>query len=47
MAFGAKLPCSPDGGISGSMTHLQGEAVDGQAYRGPASCHLLPRGYLG
>lgn len=36
MAFGAELPCGPDVGISGSMTHLQGEAVGGQAIQGPS-----------
>lgn len=34
MAFGAKLPCGPDVGISGSMTPLPGEAVGGQAIQG-------------
>lgn len=35
MAFGAELPRGPNVGISGSMTHLQGEAVGGQAIQGP------------
>lgn len=45
MAFGAELPCGPNVGISDSRTHLQGEAVGGQAIQKPESCHRLPRGY--
>ena len=34
MALGATLLCGPNGGISGNVTHLQGEAVGGQTTQG-------------
>lgn len=43
MAFGAVLPPGPPGGISGSLTHLQGEAVGGQLMA-PEYAIYHPRG---